>query len=207
MAILPESKTPAQDAQALGLPPDWLKYSGTGAWTEGTNLYEAVKSGVIGKTITHGAIARFYLLRPARTWRHATRVLPVAFSLRPDTCGNFERSAGFAPGAKSQTFDAWSGFHEHGLEAVGKFILIALLICPVICAALWFRTMRSARRSLELFGLLGICCLLSFVIAICGDAWDNVKHLFLFNLLLDTWLVASIAFVFQLLVRYCTAYR
>lgn len=197
MAILPESKTPEQDAQALGLTPDWLKYSGTGAWTQGTNLYEAVKSGVIGKTITHGSIARFYLLRPARIWRHAKRVLPVAFSLRPDTCGNFERSAGFPPGAKSQTFDAWSGFHEHGLEACGKLILIALLVCPVICVAAWLRAAREARRSIEFFGLLCICCLLSFGIAICGDAWDNVKHLFLFNLLLDTWMVAGIAILFQ----------
>jgi hypothetical protein len=197
MAILPESKAPAEDARALGLTPDWLKYSGTGAWTQGTNLYEAVKSGVIGKTITHGTIARFYLLRPARIWRHAKRVLPVAFSLRPDTCGNFERSAGFPPGAKSQTFDAWSGFHEHGLEACGKLILAALLVCPIICVAAWLRASRDARRSLELFGLLSVCCLLSFVIAICGDAWDNVKHLFLFNLLLDTWMVALVAFLFQ----------
>jgi hypothetical protein len=197
MAILPESKDPARDAQALGLTPDWLKYSGTGAWTEGTNLYEAVKSGVIGKTITHGTIARFYLLRPARIWRHAKRVLPVAFSLRPDTCGNFERSAGFPPGAKSQTFDAWSGFHEHGLAAVGKLILTALLIAPVICVAAWLRAGRKTRRAIEFFGLLSICCLLSFLIAICGDAWDNVKHLFLFNLLLDTWMVGGVAILFQ----------
>ena len=33
--------------------------------------------------------------------------------------------------------------------------------------------------------------------AICGDAWDNVKHLFLFNLLLDTWLVAGGAILFR----------
>ncbi len=197
MAILPESKTPAQDAQALGLTPDWLKYSGTGAWTQGTNLYEAVKTGVIGKTITHGSIARFYLLRPGRIWRHAKRVLPVAFSLRPDTCGNFERSAGFPPGAQSQTFDVWSGFHEHGFAAVGKLILIALLICPMVCVAAWLRAGQETRRSIEFFGLLSICCLLSFGIAICGDAWDNVKHLFLFNLLLDTWMVAGVAFLFQ----------
>jgi hypothetical protein len=197
MAILPESKDPARDAQALGLTPDWLKYSGTGAWTQGTNLYEAVKTGVIGKTITHGTIARFYLMRPGRIWRHAKRVLPVAFSLRPDTCGNFERSAGFPPGAQSQTFDAWSGFHEHGLAALGKLILIALLICPIVCVAAWQRTGREARRLIEFFALLSICCLLSFGIAICGDAWDNVKHLFLFNLLLDTWMVAGVAFLFQ----------
>jgi hypothetical protein len=197
MAILPESKTPAQDAQALGLPPDWLKYSGTGAWTEGTNLYEAVKSGLIGKTITHGSIARFYLQRPGRIWRHAKRVLPVAFSLRPDTCGNFERSVGFPPGAKSQTFDAWSGFHEHGLEACGKLILIAILLCPLVCIGAWLRAPRDSKRWIEFFGLLGIGCLLSFGIAICGDAWDNVKHLFLFNLLLDTWMVAGVAIMFQ----------
>jgi hypothetical protein len=123
--------------------------------------------------------------------------LPVAFSLRPDTCGNFERSAGFPPGAQSQTFDAWSGFHEHGLAAVGKLILFALLICPIVCVAAWLRAGREARRSIEFFGLLSICCLLSFGVAICGDAWDNVKHLFLFNLLLDTWMVAGVAFLFQ----------
>jgi hypothetical protein len=197
MVILPESKTPAQDAQALGLPADWLKYSGTGAWTQGTNLYEAVKSGLIGKTITHGTIARFYLARPTRIWRHAKRVLPVAFSLRPDTCGNFERSAGFPPGAKSQTFDAWSGFHEHGLTLCGKLILIALLLCPFVCVAAWLRAASETRRSIEFFALLSICCLLSFGIAICGDAWDNVKHLFLFNLLLDAWMATGIAIVFQ----------
>jgi hypothetical protein len=197
MAILPESKDPGRDAKALGLTPDWLKYSGTGAWTQGTNLYEAVKSGLIGKKITHATIARFYLLRPVRIWRHAKRVLPVAFSLRPDTCGNFERSAGFPPGAKSQSFDAWSGFHEHGLEACGKLILTALLLCPVICGVAWFRSAPDARRSIEFFMLLSVCCLLSFVIAICGDDWDNVKHLFFFNLLLDTWLVGGVATLIQ----------
>jgi hypothetical protein len=197
MVILPESKTPAKDAQALGLTPDWLKYSGTGAWTQGTAFPEAVTSGVIGKTITHGTVARFYLLRPARIWRHAKRMLPVAFSLRPEWCGNFERSAGLPPLAKSSAFAIWSGFREHVLAACGKFIVIALLLCPIISVVAWLRAGRDWRRSIEFFGLLGICCLLSFGIAICGDAWDNVKHLFLFNLLLDTWMVAGIAILFQ----------
>ncbi len=38
LSILPESKTPASDAKALGLTVEWVKYSGTGAWTPGTNL-------------------------------------------------------------------------------------------------------------------------------------------------------------------------
>ena len=40
--------------------------------------------------------------------------------------------------------------------------------------------------------------LLSFVVAIYGDAYDNVKHLLLFNLLLDTWLFATAGLVFAL---------
>jgi hypothetical protein len=75
--------------------------------------------------------------------------------------------------------------------------VIALLLCPIISVVAWLRAGRDSRRSIEFFGLLGICCLLSFGIAICGDAWDNVKHLFLFNLLLDTWMVAGIAVLFQ----------
>jgi hypothetical protein len=196
MAILPESKNPARDAQALGLPADWLKYSGTGAWTLGTNFAEGVRSGLIGKTITHGSIVRFYALRPARIWRRAKRVLPVAFSLRPEFCGNFERSAGRPADAKSQSFNLWSRFHDSAFEACGKLILIALLLCPPICLAAWLRW-PSQRRIIEFFAALSISCLLSFLVAVCGDAWDNVKHLFLFNLLLDTWLVASIATVFQ----------
>jgi len=196
MTILPESKNPARDAQALGLTPDWLKYSGTGAWTPGTALSNAVFSGVIGKTINHGTIARFYLLRPARIWRHAKRMLPVAFSLRPEWCGNFERSAGLPPMAKSKAFSLWSAFHESVLTACGKVILIALLLSPVISIAVCLR-LPARRRVIEFLGVLGICCLLSFVIAICGDAWDNVKHLFLFNLLFDAWIVTLFALLLQ----------
>ncbi len=196
MAILPESKDPARDAQALNLPADWLKYSGTGAWTPGTNFAEGVRSGMIGKTITHASIIRFYALRPARIWRRAKQVLPVAFSLRPEFCGNFERSAGRPPDAKSQSFNLWSRFHEVVLTACGKLILIALLLCPAISLAAWF-CWPPRRRMIEFWGVLGVSCLLSFLVAVCGDAWDNVKHLFLFNLLLDTWLVTSIAIVFQ----------
>ena len=66
-----------------------------------------------------------------------------------------------------------------------------------LCRSMVSRGAARRRRPIEFFGLLSICCLLSFVIAICGDAWDTVKHLFIFNLLLDTWMVASVAFLFQ----------
>ncbi len=196
LSILPESKNPASDAKALGLPVEWVKYSGTGAWSPGTNLEQGVVTGVIGKQVTNLSVLKFYLLHPTRIWRHAKRMLPVAFSLRPEWCGNFERSSGMPALGKSQAFSVWSAIHDHVLTPIGKPILIALMLCPFVCIAAWFRW-ADQRRFLEFFGLLGACCLIAFLVAICGDAWDNVKHLYLFNLLLDAWLVTLIAFLFQ----------
>ena len=153
-------------------------------------------SGLIGRQVTPATIVRFYFLHPGRIWRHAKAVLPVAFLLRP-AYGNFERSAGYAPGAKSAAFSLWSAVHERCLARLGKIILIALLIAPALVVAAWLRV-PAYRQSLEFFGLLTVCRLLSFVVAICGDAYDNVKHLLLFNLLLDTWLFATAWLVFAL---------
>ena len=47
----------------------------------------------------------------------------------------------------------------------------------------------GVRGLAELGVCLATCCLVSFFAAAFGDAWDNVKHQFLFNLLLDTCLV------------------
>jgi hypothetical protein len=196
MAILPDSSQPRADLESLGLPSELVRYSGTGAWSVGTAFPEMLASGLVGRQVTPATIVRFYLLHPGRIWRHAKAVLPVAFLLRP-AYGNFERSAGYAPGAKSAAFSVWSAIHERYLARLGKVILIALLISPALVVAAWLRA-PAYRQSLELFGLLTVCCLLSFVVAICGDAYDNVKHLLLFNLLLDTWLFAAMGLVASL---------
>jgi hypothetical protein len=197
LAILPESRNPSADLKALGLETDFVKYSGTGAWSPGSAYHEMVASGLIGNKITHLAIARFYLEHPARIWRHAKALLPIAFSLRPEWCGNFERSAGCAPGARSNAFTLWSYFHEQVLRRIGRAILILLFISPAAAAIAWVR-LPERRQSVELFALLSAGCLTAFLVAALGDAWDNVKHLFLFNLMLDACLIFGAAFAISL---------
>lgn len=197
LAILPESTNPAVDLIGLGLKPDLVKYSGTGAWSPGSGYHEMVESGLIGNSITHATIVRFYLTHPNRIWRHAKRLLPLAFSLRPEWCGNFERAAGRAPGARSASFTLWSNFHEQVLRRIGKLILILLCISPIIAVAAWMH-LPGHRRQVELLALLTFCCLTAFLVAALGDAWDNVKHLYLFNLTLDACLIFSAAFVISL---------
>ena len=156
-----------------------------------------VASGLFGKKINHAAIVRFYLQHPTRIWRHARTLVPIAFSLRPEWCGNFELSAGRAPGARSEAFTLWSSFHEQILRPIGRPILILLFISPAIAAIAWIRS-AERRRHIELLAVLSTCCLTAFLTAALGDAWDNVKHLFLFNLMLDTCLIFFAASVISL---------
>jgi hypothetical protein len=187
--ILPESKTPADDLRALGLDPQGVKYSGTGAWTPGSAFPEMATSGEL-RRVGSFDILGFYLLRPTRFWRRLHVVLPRITLLRFSWYGNYEPSAGLKPAAQSAAFAPWSGFHAHVLPAVSKEIVFALALWPLAAAWFWFRTSQAAmRKRLEFSTLLPLCCLAALLTAIFGDAFDLVKHLYLFNLLLDACMV------------------
>ena len=191
MAILPESKDPAADLRYLGIDPRFATYTGTGAFTPRTAIQELVGNGVIGARVTPVTVAGFYLRHPLRMWRRAKAFLPIAFSLRPEWCGNFEQAAGYPPGARSTAFALWSGFHERFLAPAGKPVLILLLAAPFAAMIGWKR-MPARRLPIEFGGPLILGCLAAFAVAAFGDAWDNVKHCFLFNLQLDACLIITV---------------
>ncbi len=138
-------------------------------------------------------ILRFYLMRPARLWRRLHGVLPVITFLRPPY-GNFEPSAGLPPKSISRAFNLWSGFHEQVLPVFNKWIVFALAGWPLYAAWVWHREPDGIRRKrLELLALLPVCCLAALLGAVFGDAFDLIKHLFLFNLLLDACLIYAAA--------------
>jgi hypothetical protein len=189
-AILPESRNPAADLQALGMNTQLKDRSRTGAWSPDTAFPELEATGVIGGTVTLATVMRFYLFRPTRLWRHIQAMLPIALSLRPEHCGNFEPSAGHGPGDRTTAFTLWSSLRERALGRVVKFILF-LLPAFVLITLVW--TTRKHHLAVEFLALLALCCFTAFLTAVFGDAWDNVRHLFLFNLLLDACLVSAAA--------------
>lgn len=188
LAILPESRNPAADLNALGL--DWRlqDYSRTGAWSPNT-MYPALEArGDIGITVTQASVLRFYLMRPTRLWRRIQATLRMAMRSRP-LYGNFEPAAGYPPLTQSRAFAWWSDFHALIPARVAKLILFLLLAPAIALIARW----RRRELWLEMFALLGLFTLTAFLTAIFGDAWDDVKHLFLFNLSFDAFLVSGIA--------------
>ncbi len=192
-AILGDSKDREGDLRALGLDPQLAKYAGTGAWTPGTYFPQMAASGVLARVNTF-TVLRFYLLRPGRMWRRLHGLLPEITFLRRNWYGNFEPSAGLPPAAQSRAFTVWSGFHEHVLPPMNKWVVIALAAWPAWMVWRWIRRRDNLpRHRLELLALLPICCLAALFSAVFGDAFDVIKHMYLFNLLLDTCLLYGLS--------------
>jgi hypothetical protein len=192
LAVLPESEAPAADLVTLGLDPGLAVLSGTGAWGKNSAFGQLQNRGIIGKEVTVFTIVRFYLARPARIWRRIRRELPVAMKLRPPL-GNFDRSSGLAPGSVSSAFSLWSYFHERVLSPASAIIFLLLPI-PAMVALIRRIYTRESRLAEECFGLLTLCCMTLFLAITFTSAWETVKHMFLFNVLLDACLVCAIAF-------------
>jgi hypothetical protein len=200
--ILPGSPDPQSDLIALGLNPGYARYSGTLPWSPGTGVADGALVNAILANVTPLRLAEFYLRRPARTWRHVRTLLPTYLSLRPEFCGNFDMSAGRPPGARSDAIALWSRFHERGLSRIGPLLLVALVLATVggcLVSILNGRPPLVVPHWTELGTCLAACCLTAFLVAALGDAYDNAKHQFLFNLLLDTclvfWFVAALQYV------------
>jgi len=191
-AILPDSPDARSDLRVLDLNPDYAQYSGTVAWSPGTGVADGALVNAIQTNVSSFRLIEFYLRRPGRMWRRLEVLLPSSLSLRPEFCGNFDRSAGRLAGARSEAIALWSSFHSRCLSRIAAWLLSALAGSVVGGGlVLLFHRGRTAsvRRWQELGICVAACCLTAFFVAAFGDAWDNVKHQFLFNLLLDTCLV------------------
>jgi hypothetical protein len=75
--------------------------------------------------------------------------------------------------------------------------LIVLLLAPIALVAGWIRWPKE-RIIFEFALLLSLSALAVFAVPVYSDAWDNVKHMFLFNLAVDTGLVWMASFLWSL---------
>jgi hypothetical protein len=199
MGVLAESKAPAADAIALGFAPGTEAFSGTGAWNPDTGYYALRTSGIIGRKVTLATVLRFYLVHPLRLWRHICMNLRIAMLLRPNL-GNFDPSTGYPPLTLSRAFSLWSKLHQTVMTRAARLLFLLLPVPPVIVLARIIATRKSQRHE-EFLALLFLSCLVSFMTASLGDGLDTIRHMFLFNVLLDASLLAVAASASMALVQ------
>ncbi|HEY7337298.1 MAG TPA: hypothetical protein VH639_20575 [Bryobacteraceae bacterium] len=195
-ALLRESSSPQADVVALGLKPGTDVYTGTGAWSRISGYDRLRRSGEIPNKVNLLSVDRFFVTHPTRLWRHIRANLSIATLLRPNL-GNFDSSL---PNTQSKAFALWSGFHETVLRRIARLLFFLLPVPPIALAWMWLCRRRSS-ISFRFLALQSTCCLVAFLTASFGDGWETLKHMFVFNVLIDSCLFSATAAVWLAVAR------
>jgi len=192
-SLLADSPDPRADLAEFGLPPELAQYAGQGAFAEGVPL-EAGTHGV-----DHGELARFFVRHPDRFWSLASRCAEQTYVKLDPVNGHFEKSSGRAAREQSDSVSFWYRMQASVLpRSIGWLVFQALMLVGAATWVLIRRGPASVPGGVASLALgLGLMAALQFVICVLGDGvYDIVKHLFVFQVLLDacfligmTWFV------------------
>jgi hypothetical protein len=190
MEMLPRSSDPAAELRSLGLNPSFAKYSGSGAFAPSTGFWNPEFQDQLDSHVSRFTILWYYVRQPGRLLSYVRAVLPRGTSLRAEGVGNFEKSAGYPPFARSRSFAIWNRFREQVFSRWASGLLIGLMLGVPLAGWISFslRELRS-RLLAECFAVLALMAVAIFFTTVLGDAHDIVKHLHLYNVLTDICLV------------------
>ncbi len=201
LEIVGNSQNPGQDLAELGLPADMIIYKGTYAFSEGVNrnVYEDFQHSWL-----YFQIFKFYLIHPNRLFTLMNNSTSTAFELQQSNLGNFVSSDVSGSYDKSQAFAFWNKLR---LAVLPKSIwtLIGLLLLNM--GAVWVKIKRydHDKKNLVLSGLhltITIMAVIQYMTVLMAEGtFELVKHMFLFNLLLDVTFVFLITYLADVLIR------
>ena len=147
--------------------------------------------------VTHLSLLEFYAAHPARLASVLDRAAGEGFSLRPGNIGNFEEASGLSPGAQSHAFDIWSNAREDfPVTSLGGLVVVFGLAAGAAVTVRRRCGTQQDKMLAELFLLLLAMAATEFVVTcVGGGALDVVKHLFVFNLLVDMAVIMAASYV------------
>lgn len=192
--LLQNSATPREDLQELGLNPEFAKYGGTNIFSPGIPAEDPAFEAAFFDRIGSGRLGLFYLRHPGRLAGVAQRAAQSAFSQRPAYLGNFEKSCGLAPRARSHSFELWSKLRESGAPRSLWFVAVFFAGSAAAALAVFLKTgSRQLKAAMVLLIALVAMAIEQLLVAeaACGQ-YELGKHLFLFNLLFDLCFCADV---------------
>lgn len=193
--ILGRSPTPEEDLEILGLPRSMIIYKGTHAFSEGVNRneYEAFQTSWL-----YFRILKFYLLKPDRLLKLIHLSTQQAFELQQENLGNFEASSGKNPYEKSQAFSFWNDIRIMILpKSIWTLIGLFLInLTAIIVKRSKFDSHFTDILVSDLHLAIVFMALLQYLTVLMAEGvFELVKHMFLFNILLDICLIFLIGYV------------
>jgi hypothetical protein len=181
--LLPSARNPSAELRELGLDDSYLQYSGMNAYSPGAPFSDPNGATAFEERTSYKKLAVFYLRHP---WR-ATAVLKDGLNgatyQRVPYLGNFDKTGGYLPYAKSHRFSLWSDIKTKLLLNRGWAYLIYFLALVALLA----------RRS-PVYGLaLAAMASLELAVGALADSAEGTRHLFIFNFLVDLIGISAIA--------------
>jgi hypothetical protein len=192
--ILVDSPSPEEDLRGLGLPTEMSAYAYSTFFSDAAPQRD---KGLLYEFYTSASkigIVEFYLRRPSRLYQVLNRGAVLAGKTRPDL-GNFEIGIGFPPKAQSTGWAIWSTIRSKLFPWSLGFVL-AVLVCYLCLVLQRWRGEHDIRFRVGFEILLTLPPLLLghlTLISIFDGISDVTKHAFLFNLLFDFILIATVA--------------
>jgi hypothetical protein len=194
--VLPRSPDPAGDLRALGLDPAAARYSGTTTKGPGSPFQDPSVRASLFPKLGYRALLRFYLARPARAAAELLRGAPAGLDLRSNF-GNFEKSAGFRPGAMSAAYSAWTKLRLFGAGSAA--LVLGLFFGANVLLAALGRIPPAARASLAALVTAGV---LAFAVCTLSSAHiDLSRKLYVFHAITDLLIVVDLALAVDTAVR------
>ena len=191
--LLPNSKTPEQDLDGLGLDFFWIKYTGVGPYGAGPMSSASLRTD-FEQRIHTATIAKFYLERPARLFDLLRRCASHTLITRIEHLGYYTKESGKP--FKSQPPGPWSEIRDSvfpkNIWMLGGFIIVGTVIAVVgsikhAAHRYWYAAL----------GTLVVIAALQFVVPVLAVGEPDVeRHLFLYSLVFDIILISLVALLF-----------
>lgn len=193
MEIVGHSDNPTQAVQELGLPAEMAQYKGTHAFSKGVNrnIYEDFQHSWL-----YFKVLKYYTIHPGQLFTLIDETTKSAFELQPENLGNFTISSGSY--TKSKAFTIWNDLRMT-LFPKSIWTLIGLLVVNlgaiIIKIKKFDRTVPNRLLSETHLVILLMAVFQYLTVIMAEGTFELVKHMFLFNLLLDVTLVFIITYL------------
>lgn len=187
------------DLQKLGLPDKLSVLAGTNYFQTDTAIKQddpSLTSDFYDR-ISHVDVLLFYIQNPSRLISRMEVAAENGMTIRPYYLGNYEKAEGKPAGANTFAFSTWSEFKKQYIPNKLWFIVLFFVLFFAAASYEWVRRKDTRSRiAVELFVLLALIGIFSFLIPIVGDGLaDLSKHLFLFNVVFDMMFVTAIVWI------------
>jgi hypothetical protein len=194
--ILKVSPSPEQDLRMLGLDPNLAVLADTTYHDRDVPRDDPSFHQAFYSRVTYGRILQFYAARPDRLIQILRRGAALAPLLQPPGYGNFTADSGKPPRARSTRFAWWSRTRATLPRAPA---LPAAAFGIAVAGGIWrWRRGRDAlaRGAAGCFLLVTLMAAAQYVVKFVGAGFsDTIKHLFLFNVLVDLTVVGALVWI------------